>query len=51
MDDLLEAVLVGAGAGLLALMVGVVALSIGDRAMMSEVLTRGRARRHGRGQE
>ena len=51
MDDLAEAVLVGAGAGLLALMVGVVTLAIGDRAMMTEVLTRGRARRHGRGEE
>ncbi|HSO65737.1 MAG TPA: lipid II flippase MurJ [Ornithinibacter sp.] len=50
MDDMLEAVLVGAGAGLLALMVGVVALSIGDRTMMSQVLQRGRARRHGRDQ-
>jgi hypothetical protein len=34
MDTLLEAVLVGAGAGLVALFVGVVALSIGDRDMM-----------------
>lgn len=51
MDDLLEAVLVGAAAGFLALMVGVVALSFGDRAMMSQVLRRGRARRHGGGQE
>ena len=47
MDDLLEAVLVGAGAGVLALFVGVVALSIGDREMMSQVLRRGRSRRHG----
>ena len=51
LDDLVETVLVGAGAGLLALMIGVVALMVGDRAMMSEVLTRGRARRRGRGQE
>jgi len=47
LDDLLEAVLVAAAAGLVALMVGVVALSVGDRAMMSQVLQRGRARRHG----
>ena len=47
MDDLLEAVLVGAGAGALALFVGVVALSIGDREMMTQVLQRGRARRRG----
>ncbi len=44
-DNLVEAVLVGAAAGLLALLVGVVALSIGDREMMSQVLQRGRARR------
>lgn len=50
MDDLLEAVLVGAGAGMLALMVGVVTLSVGDHAMMSQVLQRGRARRRGRGE-
>ena len=51
LDDLVETMVVGAGAGLLALMIGVVALMVGDRAMMSEVLTRGRARRRGRGQE
>ena len=50
LDDLLEVVLVGAGAGALALFVGVVALSIGDREMMTRVLQRGRARRHGEGQ-
>ena len=50
LDDLLEVVLVGAGAGALALFVGVVALSIGDREMMTRVLQRGRARRHGKGQ-
>jgi putative peptidoglycan lipid II flippase len=50
LDDLLETVLVGAGAGFVALMVGVVALGIGDRTMMTQVLQRGRARRHGRGQ-
>ena len=49
LDDLLETVLVGAGAAFLALMVGVVVLSIGDRAMMAQVLQRGRARRHGGG--
>ena len=50
LDDLLEVVLVGAGAGALALFVGVVALSVGDREMMTRVLQRGRARRHGEGQ-
>jgi putative peptidoglycan lipid II flippase len=50
LDDLLEVVLVGAGAGALALFVGVVALSLGDREMMTRVLQRGRARRHGGGQ-
>ena len=44
-DNLAEAVLVGAAAGLVALFVGVVTLSIGDREMMSQVLQRGRARR------
>ena len=51
MDTLLEAVLVGAGAGLVALFVGVVALSIGDRDMMWQVLQRGRSRRRGGSQE
>jgi len=48
-DDLLEAVLVGAGAGVVALFVGVVVLSIGDREMMSQVLERGRSRQRGGG--
>jgi len=46
-DSLPEAVLVGAAAGAVALVVGVVALSIGDREMMSQVLQRGRSRRRG----
>ena len=46
-DSLPEAVLVGVAAGGAALVVGVVALSIGDREMMSQVLQRGRARRRG----
>ena len=46
-DSLPEAVLVGAAAGAVALVVGVVALAIGDREMMSQVLQRGRARRRG----
>ncbi|MEO6790495.1 MAG: lipid II flippase MurJ [Ornithinibacter sp.] len=47
LDSLLEAVLVGSGAGVLALVVGVVVLSLGDREMMSQVLRRGRSRRRG----
>ncbi len=47
LDTLPEAVLVGAAAGAVALVVGVVALSIGDREMMSQVLQRGRSRRRG----
>ena len=50
MDDLVEAVLTGAAAGALALFVGVVALSVGDREMMTQVRQRGRARRRGRSQ-
>ena len=46
-ESLPEAVLVGAAAGAVALVVGVVALSIGDREMMSQVLRRGRSRRRG----
>ncbi len=46
MDDLLEAVLVGLAAGAAALAASVVALALGDSAMMAEVLKRGRARRH-----
>jgi len=47
MDDLGEALLVGGGAAAAALVAGVVALALGDRDMMSEVLQRGRARRRG----
>lgn len=47
LDDLLEAVVVGVVAGFVALVAGVVALALGDRRMMGEVLRRGRARRHG----
>ncbi len=47
LDTLPEAVLVGVAAGAVALVVGVVALSIGDREMMSQVLQRGRSRRRG----
>ena len=46
MDDLVEAVLVGLAAGAAALAASVVALALGDSAMMAEVLQRGRARRH-----
>jgi putative peptidoglycan lipid II flippase len=46
-ESLPEAVLVGAAAGAVALVVGVVALSIGDREMMSQALRRGRSRRRG----
>ncbi|MEO7423151.1 MAG: lipid II flippase MurJ, partial [Ornithinibacter sp.] len=46
-DTLLEAMLVGAGAGALALVVGVVVLALGDREMMAQVLRRGRSRRRG----
>ena len=45
--NLVEAVLVGLGAGALALLVGVITLGVGDRAMMGEVLRRGRTRRRG----
>ncbi|GAA4413720.1 lipid II flippase MurJ [Fodinibacter luteus] len=48
LDDLAEVLVVGLGAGAAALFAGVVVLSVGDHAMMSEVLRRGRARRHGR---
>ena len=47
LDTLPEAVLVGVAAGAAALVVGVVALSIGDREMMSQALQRGRSRRRG----
>ncbi len=47
MDDLVEALLVGLGAGLAALMAGVVTLAVADRGMMAEVLQRGRSRRRG----
>jgi putative peptidoglycan lipid II flippase len=47
LDTLSEAVLVGVAAGAAALVVGVVALSIGDREMMSQALQRGRSRRRG----
>ena len=47
LDSIPEALLVGAAAGAVALVVGVVTLSIGDREMMTQVLQRGRARRHG----
>ncbi|MFL6151083.1 MAG: murein biosynthesis integral membrane protein MurJ [Ornithinibacter sp.] len=47
LDTLPEAVLVGVAAGAVALVVGVVALAIGDREMMSQVLQRGRSRRRG----
>ena len=46
-DSLPEAVAIGMAAGGVALVVGVVALSIGDREMMSQVLQRGRSRRRG----
>jgi putative peptidoglycan lipid II flippase len=46
MDDLVEAVLVGLAAGAAALAASVVALALGDSAMMAEVLRRGRDRRH-----
>ncbi len=49
-DSLGGAVLVGGGAGVLALFVAVVALSVGDREMMMQVLQRGRTRRRGGGQ-
>ncbi len=49
LDDLLETLLVGLGAGAAALFTGVVVLWLGDREMMSEVLRRGRARRRGEG--
>jgi putative peptidoglycan lipid II flippase len=49
LDDLLETVLVGLGAGAAALVAGVVVLGVGDRAMMMEIRDRGRARRHGKG--
>jgi putative peptidoglycan lipid II flippase len=51
LDTLPEAVLVGAAAGVVALVVGVVALSIGDREMMAQVLRRGRTRRRGGNQQ
>ena len=47
MDTLPSAVLWGLAAGFAGLMAGVVTLGIGDRAMMGEVLRRGRTRRHG----
>jgi putative peptidoglycan lipid II flippase len=47
LDSIPEALLVGAAAGAVALVVGVVTLSIGDREMMAQVLQRGRARRRG----
>jgi putative peptidoglycan lipid II flippase len=47
LDSIPEALLVGAAAGAVALVVGVVTLSIGDREMMTQVLQRGRARRRG----
>ncbi len=46
-DSLPQAVAIGVAAGGVALVVGVVALSIGDREMMSQVLQRGRSRRRG----
>ncbi|WP_377642993.1 murein biosynthesis integral membrane protein MurJ [Oryzobacter terrae] len=49
MDTLLTAALWGTAAGLAALMAGVVTLVVGDRAMMGEVLRRGRTRRRGGG--
>ena len=45
LDDLVEVLVVGAAAGAAALFTGVVVLSIGDFARMSEVVQRGRARR------
>ncbi len=47
MDTLLSATLWGLAAGLAALMAGVVTLVVGDRAMMGDVLRRGRTRRRG----
>jgi len=42
-----EALFVGVAAGAAALVAGVLTLAVGDRAMMAEVLQRGRARRRG----
>ncbi len=47
LDSIPEALLIGAAAGAVALVVGVVTLSIGDREMMAQVLQRGRSRRRG----
>ncbi|HET7761772.1 MAG TPA: lipid II flippase MurJ [Phycicoccus sp.] len=47
LDDLLETVLVGLGAGAAALVASILVLVLGDPAMMLEVRSRGRARRRG----
>jgi putative peptidoglycan lipid II flippase len=47
LDDLVETLLVGLGAGAAALVASIVVLVLGDPAMMLEVRSRGRARRRG----
>ncbi|MGL5818944.1 MAG: murein biosynthesis integral membrane protein MurJ [Phycicoccus sp.] len=48
LDDLTEVLVVGAAAGAVAVLVGVLVFAVGDRRMLADILRRGRARRRGR---